>query len=122
MNTGIGDALNLAWKLAAVLAGRAPEPCSTVSRPNGSRLRPAPRPRPPTASSTSPPPRVRLAEIVRTRIAPYRGCPLAVEALEPARDYLFRTISQITLNYRGEGLADGGPRRRWFTAATACLG
>src|SRR5882724_10686826 len=25
MNTGIGDAINLAWKLAAVLAGRAPE-------------------------------------------------------------------------------------------------
>ena len=23
MNTGIGDAINLAWKLAAVLAGRA---------------------------------------------------------------------------------------------------
>src|SRR5262249_22914318 len=25
MNTGIGDAINLAWKLAAVLAGRAPD-------------------------------------------------------------------------------------------------
>jgi 2-polyprenyl-6-methoxyphenol hydroxylase-like FAD-dependent oxidoreductase len=25
MNTGIGDAINLAWKLAAVLAGRAPQ-------------------------------------------------------------------------------------------------
>ena len=25
MNTGIGDAINLAWKLAAVLRGRAPD-------------------------------------------------------------------------------------------------
>ena len=25
MNTGIGDAINLAWKLAAVLASRAPD-------------------------------------------------------------------------------------------------
>jgi 2-polyprenyl-6-methoxyphenol hydroxylase-like FAD-dependent oxidoreductase len=25
MNTGIGDAINLAWRLAAVLAGRAPD-------------------------------------------------------------------------------------------------
>jgi 2-polyprenyl-6-methoxyphenol hydroxylase-like FAD-dependent oxidoreductase len=25
MNTGIGDAINLAWKLKAVLAGRAPD-------------------------------------------------------------------------------------------------
>jgi hypothetical protein len=26
---------------------------------------------------------------------------------EAARDYIFRTISQITLNYRGKGLDEG---------------
>ena len=31
MNTGIGDAINLAWKLAAVLSGRALTPCSTAT-------------------------------------------------------------------------------------------
>ena len=32
MNTGIGDAINLAWKLQAVLDG-APEPLSTAMKP-----------------------------------------------------------------------------------------
>ena len=31
MNTGIGDAVNLAWKLAAVLQGRADARCSTAT-------------------------------------------------------------------------------------------
>jgi 2-polyprenyl-6-methoxyphenol hydroxylase-like FAD-dependent oxidoreductase len=38
MNTGIGDAINLAWKLAAVLAAMRPTSCSTVTRQNGSAL------------------------------------------------------------------------------------
>ena len=33
MNTGIGDAMNLAWKLAAVLQGRAPTRSSTRYEP-----------------------------------------------------------------------------------------
>jgi 2-polyprenyl-6-methoxyphenol hydroxylase-like FAD-dependent oxidoreductase len=36
MNTGIADAVNLAWKLAAVLRGRARPRCSTATSPSGS--------------------------------------------------------------------------------------
>ena len=69
MNTGIGDAINLAWKLAAVVAGRAPTACSTATKPSGSALRGG-WSRPPIASSASPPPKAGLADILRTRIAP----------------------------------------------------
>jgi len=46
-----------------------------------------------------------LAEIIRTRIAPLI-LPQVVK-LEAAREYIFRTISQITLSYRGKGLDEG---------------
>ena len=39
MNTGIGDAVNLAWKLAAVLGGRADARCSTATSRSASLLR-----------------------------------------------------------------------------------
>ena len=42
MNTGIGDAVNLAWKLAAVLHGRAGTPLLRHLRARADRLRPAP--------------------------------------------------------------------------------
>ena len=38
MNTGISDAVNLAWKLAAVLAGTRRTACWTPTRPNASAL------------------------------------------------------------------------------------
>src|SRR5207249_11365860 len=50
MNTGIGDAVNLAWKLAAVLAGRAAPACSTPTRRSASRS-PGPWSQRPTGSS-----------------------------------------------------------------------
>ena len=46
-----------------------------------------------------------LAEIIRTRVAPI-VLPQMVR-FEAARDYILRTISQITLNYRGRGLDEG---------------
>lgn len=46
-----------------------------------------------------------FAEIVRTRIAPL-VLPQIVK-FEAAREYLFRTVSQITINYRGKGLDAG---------------
>jgi 2-polyprenyl-6-methoxyphenol hydroxylase-like FAD-dependent oxidoreductase len=57
MNTGIGDAINLAWKLAAVLAGQAPDRLldSYEARGSGSHVGWSP---PPTACSRSPPPKV----------------------------------------------------------------
>ena len=38
MNTGIGDAVNLAWKLAAVVQGRADERSSTATNRSASPL------------------------------------------------------------------------------------
>jgi len=104
MNTGIGDAINLAWKLQAVLAGRAQD--SLLDTFEAERRAFALRLVRTTdrffafAASDG-----HLAEILRTRIAPV-VLPQVVK-FEPARDYIFRTLSQITLNYRGKGLDEG---------------
>ena len=117
MNTGIGDAINLAWKLAAVLAGRAPD--SLLDTYETERIGFARR----LVATTD---RVfsfataegRIADIIRTRVAPVIFP--KVVALEPVRDYIFRTVSQITLNYRGTPLSvgsaghvHGGDRLPW---------
>lgn len=104
MNTGIGDAINLAWKLASVLTGSASD--SLLDSYEVERIGFARR----LVATTD---RVfnfvtaegRIANLVRTRIAPLL-LPKAV-ALEPVRDYIFRTVSQITLNYRGMALSAG---------------
>ena len=117
MNTGIGDAINLAWKLAAVLAGHAPD--KLLDSYEAERIGFARR----LVATTD---RVfsvvtaegRIADIIRTRIAPV-VLPAAM-AFEAAREYLFRTVSQITLNYRGgplsagaAGHVHGGDRLPW---------
>jgi 2-polyprenyl-6-methoxyphenol hydroxylase-like FAD-dependent oxidoreductase len=104
MNTGIGDAINLAWKLQTVLAGHAPDALldtfEAERRAFALRLvRTTDRFFNVAAAEG------RLAELVRTRIAPIVLPEMT--KLEPARDYIFRTVSQITLNYRGMGLAQG---------------
>jgi 2-polyprenyl-6-methoxyphenol hydroxylase-like FAD-dependent oxidoreductase len=104
MNTGIGDAINLAWKLAAVLAGQASD--SLLDTYEAERIGFAKR----LVATTD---RVfsfataegRIADIVRTRLAPLI-LPRVI-ALEPVREYIFRTVSQITLNYRGTPLSAG---------------
>jgi len=117
MNTGIGDAINLAWKLQAVLAGRAPDALldtfEAERRAFALRLVQTTDRFFNVAAAEG-----RLAEIVRTRLAPII-LPQAAK-FEPARNYLFRTISQITLNYRGKGLdhghvgsVHGGDRLPW---------
>ena len=117
MNTGIGDAINLAWKLAAVLAGRAAD--SLLDTYEAERIGFAKR----LVATTD---RVfsfvtaegRIADIVRTRIAP--AVLPKVVAFEGAREYIFRTVSQITLNYRrtplsagSAGHVHGGDRLPW---------
>jgi len=117
MNTGIGDAINLAWKLAAVLAGRASD--ELLDSYEAERIGFARR----LVATTD---RVfsfvtaegRIADIIRARIAPV-VLPAAM-AFEAAREYLFRTVSQITLNYRGgplsagaAGHVHGGDRLPW---------
>ncbi len=104
MNTGIGDAINLAWKLAAVLADRAPE--RLLDSYEAERIGFA---RKLVASTDRAFTRVtaegRIADLVRTRIAPFVLSKLVRFAF--ARDFLFRTVSQITVNYRGGPLSEG---------------
>jgi 2-polyprenyl-6-methoxyphenol hydroxylase-like FAD-dependent oxidoreductase len=104
MNTGIGDAINLAWKLQAVLAGRAPDALldtfEAERRAFAVRLVQTTDRFFNVAAAEG-----HLAEILRTRLLPII-LPQVVK-LEPAREYIFRTLSQITLNYRGKGLDQG---------------
>jgi len=104
MNTGIGDAINLAWKLATVLTGRAPD--QLLDSYEAERIGFARR----LVATTD---RVfsfataggRIADILRTRVAPVL-IPFAT-AFEPVREFMFRTVSQIMLNYRNGPLSRG---------------
>ncbi|WP_407179117.1 FAD-dependent monooxygenase [Bradyrhizobium sp. STM 3562] len=117
MNTGIGDAINLAWKLAAVIAGRAPEALLDsyeLERIGFARRLVATTDRVFSFATAE----GRVADILRTRIAPV-VFPLAVN-FEVVREFLFRTVSQVMLNYRegplSRGVAGhvhGGDRLPW---------
>jgi 2-polyprenyl-6-methoxyphenol hydroxylase-like FAD-dependent oxidoreductase len=117
MNTGIGDAINLAWKLAAVLAGRAPDnllDTYEIERIGFARRLVATTDRIFSFATAE----GRIADLIRTRVAPVIFP--RVVALERVRDFLFRTVSQITLNYRGTPLSvgsaghvHGGDRLPW---------
>jgi hypothetical protein len=117
MNTGIGDAINLAWKLAAVVQGRASE--ELLDSYEAERIAFARRLVATTDRAFSfATAEGRIADLLRTRIAP-RLIP-AVTGFGAARDYLFRTVSQIRLNYRGgplsvgvAGRVHGGDRLPW---------
>jgi 2-polyprenyl-6-methoxyphenol hydroxylase-like FAD-dependent oxidoreductase len=123
MNTGIGDAVNLAWKLAAVLAGRAPDSLLDSYETEPSAL-PSGWWRRLIARSAFATVEGRVAEIIRTRIVPVIFPKIV--AFEPVRDYIFRTVSQITLNYRGmllsvgsAGHVRGGDRLPWVPSEGA---
>ena len=118
MNTGIGDAINLAWKLAAVLRGRAPDEPARQLRGRADRLRP------PAGRHDRPGVQLRHRRGPRRRLPahPHRArwcCPRLV-GIEAAREFMFRTVSQITLNYRDSPLSAG--KAGACTAATACRG
>jgi 2-polyprenyl-6-methoxyphenol hydroxylase-like FAD-dependent oxidoreductase len=117
MNTGIGDAINLAWKLAAVVAGRAGD--RLLDSYEAERIGFARR----LVATTD---RIfsfataegRIADILRTRVAPLLIPKVA--SFDAVREYLFRTASQIMLNYRGgplsrgaAGHVHGGDRLPW---------
>jgi len=118
MNTGIGDAINLAWKLAGVLRGDADE--QLLATYESERIGFARR----LVATTD---RVfsfvtaqgKLAQVVRTRLAP--SLLAGALTLEPVREYLFRTVSQVRVNYRGSALSagtagavHGGDRLPWI--------
>ena len=104
MNTGIGDAVNLAWKLAAVLQGRAGDRCSTATSRNESplpggwsrrRIAPSPRVTSPGA----------MARLIRLHMVPLLLAPMI--SLKTVRRLMFRTVSQTVVNYRGSSLSEG---------------
>jgi 2-polyprenyl-6-methoxyphenol hydroxylase-like FAD-dependent oxidoreductase len=117
MNTGIGDAVNLAWKLAAALHGGAGDGLLATYEPE--RIGFARR----LVATTD---RVFTlvtrqgvaARIVRTRLVPLVA-PLLFR-LPPVRRFLFHTVSQIGVNYRNSplsvgaaGAVRGGDRLPW---------
>ncbi|MBP5126121.1 FAD-dependent oxidoreductase [Pseudomonas protegens] len=105
MNTGIGDAINLAWKLAAVLSGKSAErllETYATERMEFARRLVATTDRVFSFATADGP----VAYLARTRLAPLLLPKIA--AFDSAREFLFRTVSQITLNYRGMPLSAGG--------------
>ena len=119
MNTGIGDAINLAWKLAAVIQGRGDEALLASYEPERiafARRLVATTDRAFTIA-TSPGP---IARLLRLDVAP-RLLP-ALALLDPLRRFMFRTVSQTAVNYRdsrlsagGAGRVQGGDRLPWVT-------
>jgi 2-polyprenyl-6-methoxyphenol hydroxylase-like FAD-dependent oxidoreductase len=104
MNTGIGDAVNLAWKLAAVVHGRATASLLDSYEPERiafARRLVATTDRAFTAV-TSP---GAMARRVRLDLVPLL-IP-ALFALTAARRFMFRTISQTAVSYRGSRLSEG---------------
>jgi hypothetical protein len=104
MNTGIGDAINLAWKLAAVMNGEAA--VSLLASYEPERIRFARRLVATTdrvfgfVSRRGP-----LARWVRTKVFP-AVAPSAFR-LRLVRRFLFRTVSQTGIEYRNSPLSAG---------------
>jgi 2-polyprenyl-6-methoxyphenol hydroxylase-like FAD-dependent oxidoreductase len=104
MNTGIGDAVNLAWKLAAVLHRRIDRRILETYEPE--RIAFAQRLVATTdqaftgvTSSTA------IARALRLHIVP--SLLPALLRLKVFRRLAFRTISQTAINYRGSALSEG---------------
>jgi hypothetical protein len=104
MNTGIGDAVNLAWKLAAVLKDGASDTLLDTyeaERIGFARRLVATTDRVFTLATT----RGLVARVVRTRLVP-RLVPVLFR-LSPWRRLLFQTLSQIGVHYRHSPLSEG---------------
>lgn len=123
MNTGIGDAVNLAWKLAAVVRHEAPD--SLLDSYESERIAFARK----LVDTTD-----RLfnfitaegnfADFMRTRIAPLFAT--VAYGVDAVRDLIFRIISQITISYHDSPLSIGsagtikaGDRLPWVEASGA---
>jgi 2-polyprenyl-6-methoxyphenol hydroxylase-like FAD-dependent oxidoreductase len=104
MNTGIGDAINLAWKLAEVLERGAPESILDSYEPERiafARKLVKTTDKVFTLASAE----GTIADIIRTRIVPL-VLP-TVARVSAWREWLFRTVSQLTINYRDSPLSEG---------------
>jgi hypothetical protein len=117
MNTGIGDAVNLAWKLAAVVQGRAHAAILDSYEPE--RIAFARR----LVSTTDQAFRAvtsrgAIARLVRLNVVPLLLPPLFEVAT--VRRFMFRMISQVAVDYRASSLSvgsagtiHGGDRLPW---------
>jgi 2-polyprenyl-6-methoxyphenol hydroxylase-like FAD-dependent oxidoreductase len=103
MNTGIGDAVNLSWKLASVLGGSRSDLLDTYAteRMAFARRLVATTDRAFTIA-TKP---GRVAAVVRTRVFP--SVVASLFKLPLFRRWLFRTVSQIEITYRDSALSEG---------------
>lgn len=103
MNTGIGDAVNLAWKLAAVLRGAKPALLETYEseRIGFAKRLVATTDQAFTEVTSSRP----TARLIRGQLAP-RVAPLFL-LFASARRFVFRTVSQTAIHYRGSALSKG---------------
>ncbi len=121
MNTGIGDAINLAWKLKSVLAGTATDRLldsfETERRPFAQRLV-ATTDRGFTLATAE----GSVAGLVRTRIVPV--VVPALFKLDAARKFMIGAVSQTSLAYRDSALSSGragairgGDRLPWAKSA-----
>ena len=122
MNTGIGDAVNLAWKLAAVLKGRADASLLDSYEPERiafARRLVATTDRAFTGVTSS----GAIARLVRMQIVPLL-MPL-LSKFSAVRRLMFRTVSQTAVNYRESPLSEGragavhgGDRLPWVNGQT----
>jgi 2-polyprenyl-6-methoxyphenol hydroxylase-like FAD-dependent oxidoreductase len=120
MNTGIGDAVNLAWKLAAVVNGRADQTLLDSYEPE--RIAFARRLVATTDQAfTGVTSDGMIARHVRLDVVPVI-VPMLF-SFEATRRFIFRTISQTAVNYRGGPLSEGragsvhgGDRLPWVAA------
>lgn len=120
MNTGIGDAINLAWKLCSVLKGKAGDALLDsypIERMAFARRLVATTDQVFTFATAD----GSIANLMRTRLAPVLIPRMA--AFRAARGLLFRTVSQLSLNYRlmplsfgSAGHVQGGDRMPWVVA------
>jgi len=124
MNTGIGDAVNLAWKLAAVLRTRGNFRLLESYEPE--RIAFARR----LVETTDRAFEIANADGSLARFARTTLIPLLLPAFftfRVARRLWFRTISQTNVNYRGSDLSDGfagsvqaGDRLPWVRGEAGC--
>jgi 2-polyprenyl-6-methoxyphenol hydroxylase-like FAD-dependent oxidoreductase len=120
LNAGIGDAANLAWKLAAVLRGRAGEALLDTFETEGvmaARQIAAGTDRGFAIQAG----RGGLMDLARQTLA---GLAPGLMGLKPVRRAAFQAISQLAVTYRGGGTCDGragrilgGDRLPWVRLA-----
>jgi hypothetical protein len=104
MNTGIGDAVNLAWKIAGVVHGRADASLLDSYEPERiafARRLIATTDRAFTGVTSD----GAIARLVRLKILP--AVAPAVFAFRAARRFMFRIVSQTAVHYRGSSLSQG---------------